>query len=156
MLYDRVKLFFQSLFNRFRQIVTVPRVCPVPAKLLQFFVRTVNMRSICACGNRSYHLYHIGNSVCVCNNDFLRLFFTEISKFLKHFLGSPEIKRRLVCKIVIALSCLQHLTEYSVLRIFEMHVTGSNYRLSEPVTKLDNCTVEISQILFTAYLTVSK
>ena len=114
------------------------------------------MRSICACGDRPYHLDHIGNSVRVCNNDFLRLFFTEISEFLKHFIGSPEIKRRLISKVLIALSCLQYLTEYSVLRVFEMHVTGSDYRLSEPVTKLHYSTVEISQIFFTAYLAVSE
>ncbi len=73
-------------------------------------------------GDRPYHLDHIGNSVRVCNNDFLRLFFTEISKFLKHFICSSEIKRRLISKVLIALSCLQYLTEYSVLRVFEMHV----------------------------------
>ena len=114
------------------------------------------MRSICACGDRPNHLDHIGNSVCVCNNDFLRLFFTEISKFLKHFIGSSEIKRRLICKVLIALSRLQYLTEYSVLRVFEMHITGSDYRLSKPVAEFDYGTVEISQIFFTAYLAVSQ
>ncbi len=37
-----------------------------------------------------------------------------------------------------------------------MHVTGSDYRLSEPVTECNYSAVEISQILFTAYLAVSE
>ena len=91
-------------------------------------------------------LYHIRNLIGVGNDDFFCLFSSQISKFLQHFLCSPQIQRRLLVCIVKAFSCHNDPPVYLVLRIQEVNVTGSYHRLVKGLSQLHDLPVDLLKI----------
>ena len=91
-------------------------------------------------------LYHIRNLIGVGNDDFFCLFSSQISKFLQHFLCSPQIQRRLLLCIVKAFSCHNDPPVYLVLRIQEVNVTGSYHRLIKGLSQLHDLPVDLLKI----------
>ena len=91
-------------------------------------------------------LYHIRNLIGVGNDDFFCLFSSQISKFLQHFLCSPQIQRRLLVCIVKAFSCHNDPPVYLVLRIQEVNVTGSYHRLIKGLSQLHDLPVDLLKI----------
>ena len=70
----------------------------------QYFVGIFNDRRAFIRTDRRNTLNHIRDFICVCDDNLLCLFLTEIIKFRKHFLRCAQIKRRLVIGIGKALA----------------------------------------------------
>ena len=123
---------------------------PCPAEVLKLLLRALNGGGIGSLGNGSDIIgYHIRDLIGVGHNHLKRL--AQIFKLRKHFIGSPEIQRRLIVRVLVALPRLKNGAENTVLLILEMNVAGSHNGLSQLVGKFYNFTVKLAQTLIVGH-----
>ena len=91
--------------------------------------------------DRRNFLNHICDFICIRNDDFLRLFASQIRKFLQHFLCGSKIERSLIICIGKSVSGHNNSSVNLVLRIHKMYVTGGDNRLFKLLSKLYNISV---------------
>ena len=144
---DRVQFCFQSFLYDFRQRITINGNSLIHTDLSQFVIRPFNFGRKCFIGDRFDLFHHIRNEVCIRNDNFFCLFFTQIVKFLQHFFCGTEIQRRLIIGIRKAFCCHNDTTECRVLRIDKMHVTGADNRLVMLICQRHDTFVDFDNIL---------
>ena len=113
----------------------------------KIFLSTVNGWCICSLWNRSYLFYHISNEICIFYNYLICLLFAKIIKFPQHFISCTKIERRLGI-VLKSVSGLKDFSEYSIVLVYEMNVTGRNYRNSKFFTKCDNFLIVLLEFFF--------
>ena len=121
---NRTQLSIQSLFNQFRQRITIDFLCFFIGDSCQVLFCSVNVWRKSPLWNWSNVFNTIRNAICILHNHFICLFFSQIRKLFQHFVCCPKIQRRLEFGIVITLSSLQNLSEFCIIRVHKMHVTG--------------------------------
>ena len=91
-------------------------------------------------------LHHIRDLIGIGDHDLLGFFPAQIGKFLQHFFCGPQIQRRLLVRIVKALSCHNDPPVYLVFRIQKMNVAGSYHRFIKGLSQFYDLPVDLLKI----------
>ena len=87
----------------------------------------------------------VRNHIRSFNDDLKRLFLSQITEFLQHFLRCFEIERRLVYRIFEAFRGHDDRSEYGILRIEKMHVSRGCNRFPQFFADFDYMPVVIAE-----------
>ena len=145
---NRIQLFFQPLLYNGRKIFPINLMRFFKTDISEILVRIFNYRRKLIRMNRRNFLYHISDLICICNNDLLSLFASQIRKLLQHLLCGTKIKRCLIICIAESISCHDNPTIDFILWIHKMNITGCHYRFFKLFSKFDNLFIDLNQILF--------
>ena len=114
---NRIKLSVQSTAYFLRKNRTIHFMSFINAYLSECFIGILDYRRTFVRSDRRNLFTHISNHICIFNNYLICLFWTEIFKFLKHFICCLKVKRRLSVKIFKAAARLNNCSVYWILRI---------------------------------------
>ena len=96
--------------------------------------------------NRRYLLNHIGNFVCICDDNFFCLFTSEIRKFFQHFFRRAQIQRSLIICIRKTISGHNDTAVNFILRIHKMHIAGCDNRFFKLIPQFDDFFIDLDQV----------
>ncbi len=109
----------------------------------QHFIRFRDDRRTFVRIYRGHFLNPVRNEICICHDDLISLFLTEIRKLLQHLLCRPQIERRLVVCILHLLARKNNSAVNFILRVKKMHVTGGGHRLSVALPQFHDTAVHL-------------
>ena len=123
-------------------------MCGVQGKALKFIRRARKFRrvSLFFVQKRAELRTHIGNQICILNNNFKRLVTAEILKLRKHVFRCSEIKRRLNRCVFEILRAHQYCAENRILRFDKMNVSRCNNGFVQFFAECNNTAVEIAKL----------
>ncbi len=149
---DGVQLLLQPVLHDLRQRLPVQLMCPVVTDLRQLPVTVLDHRRALVRPYRRHGLDHIRDQVGVGDDHLLGLIASQIGELQKHLLRRPKIQRRLVIRIRESLSRHDDAAVDLILRIQEMHVTGSRHRLVELFPQPHDLPVDLHDIFHGIYI----
>ena len=141
-----MQLRFHTIYKEFGRVITVQAVKLAVNQTFQVFHRVFDLGGKQVMGHRTNGLAHIGDHIGIFDHNFVSLFFSQIGKFLQHFVRGTEIQGVRLVRIIKALGCQQDMAENLVFRIEEMNIAGSNHRFPQFLAQPNHGTIQISQI----------
>ena len=144
---DGVQLFLQTLRYHLGQLPAIDGMGFLVTDVTERLIRILDNRRTLIRAHRGNPFDHIRNLIRV-SDDYLFCFIaSEIFKFRQHFLGSPKIQRRLIVRVLEALSGHDNPAVDLVLRVQEMHVAGGHHRLMELLSQGHDLLIQADQIV---------
>ena len=145
MVNNGAELLFKTFSYSVWQRVTVNAVSPFHTGSPESLLCAWNFWREFPLWNGKNFFNHIGYFVGVVDYNLPGSFFTEVAEFLKHLVCSAHIEALAVFRILIPLSRHEYVSVYGGLRLVVMGVGSCHYRLSQPIGKFNDFTVQVSQ-----------
>ena len=144
---DRMELLFQTVYHHLRKLLPVNGVGPLIADVPEGLIGILDDGRTLIRPHRGDPLDHVGNLVRVAHHHLPGLVASQILEFRQHLLGGPKVERRLLIRVLEALSGHDDTAVDLVLRIQEMDVAGGHYGLAKLLAQGDDPLIEPDQIL---------
>ena len=138
-----IQLPLQTLRNHLRQFLSIHLMGAVVADISQHLVRIRNHRRTLIRPHRCDLLHPVRDHIGIVDYNLMSLGRSQIFEFLQHLFRSTKIQRCLFVRISESLSRHNNPPVYLILRIQEMHITGSHYRLPKLLAQTDNFPVNL-------------
>ena len=146
-----MQLLFQPGLHDSGKLRSIYLMSLVIADLRQSLVAVFDNRRTFIRPHRRDSLYHIRYQIGVFHYYFICLIASQVGKFLQHLLRGVQKQRRLIVRILKALSRHDYPPVYFVLRIQKMYVAGGGHRLVKLFPQLHDPPVDILNIFHRIY-----
>ena len=148
---DGLQLLLQACLHNLGQIIPIHEFGLVVGHRADFFVRPGNHGRIEVIRNGLEVLYHLIDFPGIGDHSFIGQFLPQIIKLRQHFLSSTQVQGRLHLRIIKAFALHEDSTVNRVLRIQEMHITGSHQHFPGFLGQLCHLEIDFPQIIIIIY-----